>query len=167
MVVCVQPINHRNSASFGNSSIPSANEISGGFPDIPKGYEAPESHGMQLDSFDSGKKAIGNVANGWINFSETAGGVVKGAVLAGLSGAAVSLVNMAIVFGSKVAHGFSKENPLKGKFMSTKGKVLAFATAGVVFAANLINAYLNANQRKANVEHLLNLGHKNEISPFV
>lgn len=155
MVVCVQPINHRNSTSFGNSVIPSAMQVAGGFPE------------MEYDSFGSGKKVVGNVANGWINFSETAGGIVKGAVLAGLTGAALSVANMAIVFGSKVAHGFKKDHPLKGKFMSTKGKVLAVCGAGVVFAANLINAYLNANQRKANVEHMLDLGHKNEISPFV
>lgn len=154
MVVCVQPINHRSSASFGNSVIPSAMQVAGGFPD------------MELDSFDGGKRAVGNVANGWINFSETAGGVVKGAVLAAITGAVISGVNMAIVFGDKVIHGF-KDNALKGKFMSTKGKVLACCGAGVVFAANLINAYLNANQRKANVEHMLNLGHRNEISPFV
>lgn len=156
MVVCVQPVNHRNSASFGNSVIPNAMQVAGGFPGE-----------MEYDTFDSGKKAVGNVANGWINFSETAGGLVKGAVLAGLTGAAVSVANMAIVFGSKVAHGFKNDHPLKGKFMSGKGKFLAWAAAGVVFGANIINAYLNANQRKANVEHMLNLGHRNEISPFV
>lgn len=159
MVVSVQPINHRSSASFGSMGpVPSAMDIAGGFP---------EEHEMELDSFDSGKRAVGTVANGWINFSETAGGVVKGAVLAGATGLAVSAANMAIVFGSKLAHGFKSDHPLKGKFMSGKGKVLAWAAAGVVFAANLVNAYLNANQRKANVEHMLDLGHRNQYSPFV
>lgn len=162
MVVCVQPVNHVKSASFGNSSgIPNAIDVAGGYPEMPGINE------MQLDSFDSGKRAIGNVANGWIGFSETTGGIVKGAVCAALTGAAISGVNMAVVLGDKIIHGFNKDNPLKGKFMSTKGKVLAWCGAGVVFGINLINAYLNANQRKANVQHMLNLGHSNEISPYV
>lgn len=150
MVVCVQPVSHRNTASFRGSSVPSSMDVAGGFPE------------MEYNSYSGGTNAISNVAYGWINLSETTKGIVGGILGGALAGAVVSGINMAVVAASKLRHGLS-EHPLKGRLMSTKGKILAYTAFGAVFAWKMIDAFLTRNQRTANVDHMLYTNHRSDF----
>lgn len=110
------------------------------------------------------KDVIAKTAYTWVNFSEGIKGVAKGVFYGIVSGAAVAAVNTIFSgvrkFKNKQIKFLQIFNPKKA--MSKVGKTLAFVTAGIVFAGNLIIAKLRANLKTADVDHMLYTGHREE-----
>lgn len=94
------------------------------------------------------KGIIAKVAYAWINFSEGTKGILKGLFYGGLTGGVIA-------GGDKIVSKFKK------KPMGKIGKILAPIAGVVVFAYQFIMARLTANQRTANVDHMLYDGHRN------
>lgn len=111
------------------------------------------------------KGVLANIAYAWVNLAEGAKGFIKGIFYGALAGTLVAGANM--LYSGIKKYKANKDFKLKyilnrKKAMSKTGKFLAPAVAGVVFVSNLVLAKLKANQRTANVDHMLYEGHRDK-----
>ena len=88
-------------------------------------------------------------------FFITAGEYIKGTAKGLFYGAATALC----VVGADAVRGIFKGAP---NALSTKGKILAGVAGSAVLGGHLFNANLNANQKKAEVDHRWGVGHNED-----
>lgn len=109
------------------------------------------------------KEDIGKVAKFFTTLSEMTKATVK-AVGYGAATVAAGL-SCGWLFGA-LPRGFKKGNSLKQVFkqplksISTKAKVITGLAAATVAGIELVKGKLSANQRTANVDHQLKIGHR-------
>lgn len=109
--------------------------------------------GLQVNDQQTDNKPKGilaKVAYAWINFSEGTKGILKGLFYGGLAGG--------VLYGGDKIVSRMKEKPV-GKV----GKILAPVVGAIILAYHIIMARLTANQRTANVDHMLYDGHRGEV----
>ncbi|MCD8377631.1 MAG: hypothetical protein LUB59_02450, partial [Candidatus Gastranaerophilales bacterium] len=97
------------------------------------------------------KNGYTSIKKGFITASEYFKGTLKGLIYGGAVGLAV--------LGADAVRGIVKKSP---KTVSTKGKIIAGLAGASVMAYNLFNANLNANEKKANVDHRWQTGHNKD-----
>lgn len=121
---------------------------------------------LESDTFkksSSVKEDIGKVAKFFTTLSEMTKATVK-AVGYGAATVAAGL-SCGWLFGA-LPRGFKKGNSLKQVFkqplksISTKAKVITGLAAATVAGIELVKGKLSANQRTANVDHQLKIGHR-------
>lgn len=93
---------------------------------------------------------IGKVAYAWINFSEGTNGIFKGLVYGALTGGVIAGCDKIVA-------------KIKGRPMGKVGKIVAPIVGVIVLGYHMIMARLTANQRTANVDHMLYDGHRSEV----
>lgn len=124
----------------------------------PKDSEAPKKK-LSL------KERIGNVAKAFVAMGEMTKGTLKGFVYGSATG--IAFLGGSWMFDA-LPKGFRKGGSLKEvcknpfKSVSTKGKVLAGVAALAVATYQIVAAKLKTNQRTANIDHQLNIGHRDE-----
>lgn len=106
---------------------------------------------------------IANVAKFFATTTEMVSGTFKGVGYGAATGG--SILGVSWLFGA-LPKGFRKGGSLKEvcknpiKSISTKSKVIAGIAAVGVLAAHIVVAKLNANQKTANIDHQLKVGHR-------
>lgn len=111
------------------------------------------------------KESIGNIAKAFVTMGEMTKGALKGFVYGSATG--IAFLGGSWMFDA-LPKGFRKGGSLKEvcknpfKSVSTKGKVLAGVAALAVATYQVVAAKLKTNQRTANVDHQLNIGHRDE-----
>ena len=98
------------------------------------------------------------VAYAWINLTENAKGIVKGAFAAAFVGTTIAGVDTIISGVNKKAYKEIFTKPTKA--MGPVGKVVAPIVSAAVFAGYLVSARLKANKKTANVDHQLYTNHR-------
>lgn len=110
----------------------------------------------------SPKGILAKLGYAWVNFSEGTKGIFKGIFYGVLTSAAFSTYKT-------LSSGIKKYKQKEIKFseifnykktLSKSAKVLTVFLGAAVFMANLVIATLKANQRSANVDHMLYDGHR-------
>ena len=164
------PVNMNSAISFRQSSVFPMEKEKGYFIPMPDGAESPKDK-VELNKLKntetkkekSGfRNFIGNVAK----FFTTAGEMIKASAKALWYG---SLTGGATLLGLWAVSGLPKQiknkslkkaftEPLKS--IGTKGKIIAGVATFAVASFHIIKVVLNSNQRKANVEHKLDISHQ-------
>ncbi len=91
------------------------------------------------------KEGLGSVAKFFVNMKEMAVGIVKGLLYGGAAAGAIVLGDRAI----NLKH-------------TMKGGMAASIVGGGIAAFHIIKARLKSNQRTANVDHQLKIGHRDK-----
>lgn len=108
------------------------------------------------------KGVIAKAGYGWVNTVEASKGIVKGLWYGFLTGtvvAGLSCIRSGLKkYKNKEIKFLEMFNPKKA--MSTTGRVMSYVAAGLVLVGNMVLAKLRANQRSANVDHMLYDGHR-------
>lgn len=135
--------------------------------DYYKNYS--EKNSKKSNSYESSTSPKGIVAKlgyAWVNFSEGTKGFIKGIFYGMLTTVGICLYKTVKLSFKKYKNKeikFSEMFHYK-KVMTKPAKFLAVMAGGTVFAANLVIATLKANQRSANVDHMLYDGHRSKIN---
>ena len=143
--------------SFGDLSPDVKHQIAQITPIAPRQNILPAEDKSRIEP----KGVVANAGYAWVNTAEMVKGFVKGLIYGALAGGIYTV-------GSTVYSGIKNKNNIKGiidrfrpkKAMSKTNKFIAWALAGTVFAGNIVLAKLRANQRSANVDHMLKDGHR-------
>lgn len=118
--------------------------------DVPK---------TKIDNF---KEKTAKVSKFFVTSEEVTKGIGKGTLYGGLIGAlglGISWFTTALPKGFKRGTKFTEpfKHPIKS--MNKTHKIVTATLAGSVFVHQIVKAVLKSNQRKANIDHKLNIKH--------
>ncbi|MCM1265635.1 MAG: hypothetical protein NC200_05490 [Candidatus Gastranaerophilales bacterium] len=116
---------------------------------------------VDIDSCDN-EPIITEKKSGWQKFKDGYTSFRKGLVTIGqyaagtLKGLVYGSAAACAVLGADGLRGIIKKSP---NYISTTGKVLAGVVGAAILVGNLFNANLNANSKKAELDHRWKTGH--------
>lgn len=157
MSIKVTPkVNYSNQLAFSNENLNVTT------PDIDKKNALTEQNQRPAKKPRGIKGVVADVSYAWVNVAEGFKGVVKGAWYGFLAGTLTA--GISAYYSAKKPNPNGKTLGLLERFspkkMTRTTKVLSGIVAGGVFVWNLIWAKMKANQRTANVDHMLYTGHR-------
>lgn len=158
MLIKVTPkVSYNNQPAFSNENLNVTT------PDIDKKRTLTEQYQKSAKKSRGIKGVAADISYAWVNVAEGFKGVVKGlwyGFLAGTLTAGISAHLAANKLNKKEGKAIGLLERFSPKNMTKSTKILSGVVAGGVFVWNLIWAKMKANQRTANVDHMLYTGHR-------
>lgn len=149
-------LNRKNQIAFSNQNLNVTT------PDADKKHSHTEQYQKPTSKPRGLKGVAADVSYAWVNVAEGFKGVAKGLWYGFLVGTLTAAISAQRVAKKRIAKGESigllERFALKNITRPTK--ILSGVVAGGVFVWNLIWAKMKANQRTANVDHMLYTGHR-------
>lgn len=124
--------------------------------------EIKSEKGIETPKKNSFKEFAAKVSKFFVTSEEVTKGIGKGTLYGGLIGAlglGLSWFTSALPKGFKRGTKFTEPFMHPVKSMNKTHKIVTATLAGSVFVHQIVKAVLKSNQRKANIDHKLNIKH--------
>lgn len=148
-------VNHQMNQPAETNRIANARTAKAEINETPEDSVDITTNNENKDEMSEKTSVWQNIKNGYTNFRKgliTAGHYVVGTVKGLIYGSAAAGAVIAV----DGVRGIVNKSP---NYISKKGKVLAAVAGAAVLTWNLFNANLNANEKKAQLDHRWQTGH--------